>query len=120
MFGDPTGHVADIVWDAISLFFSVVDVCVTPADPWAWAGLAGDVIDLIPFLTGVGEAVDVIRIAKTADNVLDAIDDIHDAGKTIEVTVDSIETARTFSRVVDKTSDIKRLNGTYEIIFKNG
>ena len=48
------------------LHASIVEVCLNPTDPWAWAGLAGDAVDLIPFVTGVGEAT---RAAKTTAKV---------------------------------------------------
>ena len=52
---DYGGQLWETVFDVISLGASIVEVCVNPTDPWAWAGLAGDAIDLIPFVTGVGE-----------------------------------------------------------------
>jgi len=69
-------------------------------DPWAWAGLAGDALDLIPFVTGVGE---VTRAVKTTVKVVDKADDVVDAAK-----------------VIDKVSDIRKATGSYEIIFKSG
>ena len=56
----------DTVFDIVSLAVSVVDVASTPTDPWAWAGLAGDVVDLIPGVTGVGETV---RLANAGKNL---------------------------------------------------
>ena len=52
---DYGGQLWETVFDVISLGASIVEVCVNPTDPWAWAGLAGDAIDLIPFVTVVGE-----------------------------------------------------------------
>ena len=46
----------DTIFDIVSLCFSIGDVITNPIDPWAWVGLAGDIIDLVPFVTGVGEA----------------------------------------------------------------
>ena len=81
---DHRGQFWDTVFDIISLGASVVEVCVNPTDPWAWAGLAGDAIDLIPFVTGVGEATravkaidkveDTIQVAKAVDFSADAAD----------------------------------------------
>ena len=72
---------------------SVVDVCCNPTDPWAWVGLAGDCIDLIPFVTGVGEGVKGLRLlAKAADKTADLADTIHDSTK-----------------VADKVSDMAKL-----------
>ena len=75
--------------DVISLGASIAEVCATPTNPWAWAGLAGDVIDLIPFVSGVGEATDLLRLATKADKVVDAIDDAHDTAKAIDNTIDT-------------------------------
>ena len=81
---DDGGEFWDTVFDVVSLVFSVVDVVANPADPWAWAGLAGDVVDLIPFVSGVGEATDLIRVATKADDIVDAIDDVHDTANAID------------------------------------
>ncbi|MBR4965049.1 MAG: hypothetical protein IKY53_00985, partial [Lachnospiraceae bacterium] len=64
-----------------------------PTDPWAWVGLAGDCIDLIPFVTGVGEGVKGLRLlAKAADKTMDVADTLHDSTK-----------------VMDKVSDVAKL-----------
>jgi len=78
---DSGGAFWETVFDVISLGASIVEVCVNPADPWAWAGLAGDAIDLIPFVTGVGE---VTRTVKTAVNVVEKADDVYDAAKVVD------------------------------------
>ena len=64
---DNGGHFWDTVFDVITLGISIVDVCMNPDDGWAWAGLVGDVVDLIPFLSGVGE---VTRGVKTVDKAI--------------------------------------------------
>ncbi len=45
---------------------------------WAWASLAGDVVDLVPFVTGVGET---IRGARTAAKIADKADTAKDIVK---------------------------------------
>lgn len=82
---DVGGQFWDTVFDVISLAVSVVDVIQNPDDPWAWAGLAGDAIDLIPFVTGVGE---VTRVVSTTKKVVEAADTIHDTAKTIDKATD--------------------------------
>ena len=62
-------------FDLVTLAFSVADVAANPTNVWAWVGLAGDAIDLIPFVTGVGEGVRTLRIA------MDATDKLGDAAK---------------------------------------
>ena len=75
---DSSGQFWDTFFDIVSFVSSVVEVCVNPTDPWVWAGLAGDAVDLIPFVSGLGEAT---RAVKTVDRIADAADDIHDASK---------------------------------------
>ena len=62
MFSDPSGMFFDTIFDIITFGASIIDVISHPDDPLAWAGLAGDAIDLIPFVTGVGETTRVVKI----------------------------------------------------------
>ena len=83
---DPTGEFLDTIFDVISLCSSVAEVVANPADPWAWAGLVGDVVDIIPGVTGVGEAVRAVntvrKAAKKANKVVDIANNGHKAAKT--------------------------------------
>ena len=46
-----------------------------PKDPWAWAGLVGDTLDLLPFVTGAGEITKAFKaVDKVADSSLDVIE----------------------------------------------
>ena len=58
---DLQGYFLGNYFDIVSLGTSVVEVCVNPGDPWNWAGLIGDAIDLIPFVTGAGEATRAVN-----------------------------------------------------------
>lgn len=62
-----------------------------PTDPLAWAGLAGDVVDLIPGVTGVGETVKAVNATKKAVNTVDTI---VDGVKVTDKATDTIKTAR--------------------------
>ena len=64
---DSSGYVWETVLDIASLAASLGEVVKSPTDPWAWAGLAGDTIDLLPFVTGVGEAT---RAVITIPNII--------------------------------------------------
>ncbi len=83
---DSGGEFWDTVFDVVSLCVSVVDVVKHPDDPWAWVGLAADVVSLvIPFATGGGllvdavtKADDVVDLAKSVDKVSDAADTVYD------------------------------------------
>ena len=81
---DDGGQFWDTFFDVVSLGFSVVDVIATPSNPWAWAGLVGDVVDLIPFVTGVGEVTDLLRVADGVSDAIKASDNIYDTAKTID------------------------------------
>ena len=97
---DTEGSFWDTVIDVISLGVSVAEVIANPVDPWAWAGLAGDMIDLVPFVTGVGE---LTRAAEITVKAVDKTDDVVDA-----------------TRRLAKASGIKKFTGSYEIIFESG
>ena len=68
---DGDGEFWDTFFDVVSLAFSVAEVVANPYDVGAWVGLIGDTIDLIPFVSGVGEATDLIRVVVKGDKALD-------------------------------------------------
>ena len=67
---DIDGAFWDTFFDIVSLAVNVCEVIANPTDPWAWAGLAGDVVDLVPFVTGVGEVTRAVKAANKAGDVL--------------------------------------------------
>ena len=96
---DTEGDLWDTLFDVVSLCLSVADVIAAPADPWAWAGLAGDVIDLIPFVTGVGEATKAVgATVKVINRVDDAVDTIKIV-KAVDFTDDALNTIKTLDKV---------------------
>lgn len=104
---DSQGEAIETVFDLVSLGFSIAEVCVNPADPWAWAGVAGDLIDLIPFVTGVGEATKAIKISA---NLVDGADNVYDSART----------AYTLSKKADGAEAWLKSTGSYEITFSDG
>ncbi|MBR2970529.1 MAG: hypothetical protein IKC48_01890, partial [Clostridia bacterium] len=97
MYTDSTGQWIETVFDLFSLGASVVEIVINPANPWAWAGLIGDAVDLLPFVTGVGEGIRATKMVKYADDVIDAsydtikfvkatdmVDDFSDGGKMLD------------------------------------
>jgi hypothetical protein len=68
---DPSGCAWETIFDVLSLGASILEVAFNPADPFAWLGLAGDAVDLIPFVTGVCET---IRVLKVGDNIAEGTD----------------------------------------------
>lgn len=67
---DNGGFFWETAFDIASLGVSIVEVYFNPADPWAWAGLVGDVADvLIPFVGGIGEATKAVGAARKLTKV---------------------------------------------------
>ena len=62
---DSTGNAFDTVLDLISIGLSVADVISNPRDYRSWIGLGLDFVDLIPILTGTGEAYRAYKLADT-------------------------------------------------------
>ncbi len=93
---DNGGAFWDTVFDVISIVVSVVDVVTNPQDVTAWIGLAGDVIDLIPFVTGVGETVRAINIA---GDIADAADDVYDAARAVDRLDDVTDTVSAANKI---------------------
>lgn len=114
---DADGEFWDTVFDIVSLGFSIVEVAANPSDPMAWIGLAGDVVDLIPFVTGVGETVKAVAVVA---NTADTIADVHKAAKAVDQVDDVVDAAKAVYKAADKTSDIRKATGSYEILYKSG
>ena len=103
MFEDPKGNWVETVFDLFSLGVSIVELVINPYDPLNWAGLAGDALDLIPFVTGVGETVKGIKIiAKGVDMADDAYDTIR-IMKVVDLTDDAWDTVKGLDRAGDFT-----------------
>ena len=92
---DSDGKFWDTLFDVVSLVVSVVDVITNPTDPWAWAGLVGDTVDLIPFVTGVGE---ITRAVKTVDKVADTVADTVQITKAVDFTEEAADIVKTLDR----------------------
>ena len=78
---DTSGRAWETIFDVLSLGASIMEVAFNPSDPFAWIGLAGDAVDLIPFVTGVGET---IRALKTTSKVADSADDAIDTYRNLK------------------------------------
>ncbi len=103
-FRDSLGSIVETIFDVASLGVSLIEVAINPGDPWAWAGLVGDALDLIPFVTGLGETT---RVVKTAREVTKYGDDVISAAKDLRN-----------SKEVGKS--LKKAVGVYEITYSNG
>ena len=106
---DLQGYFWETLFDIVSLGTSVVEVCVNPGDPWNWAGLIGDAIDLIPFVTGAGEAT---RAVKTANKVADKTNAVIKIQKAVDFTPESAKIVKSLDRSKGYTRSSLRA-GTY-------
>ena len=89
---DPDGDAFETALDVVSLAFSVAEVMANPADPWAWAGLSGDLVDvLLPFVGGLGESV---RVLKATEALCDTAGNANDIAKAIETVATTGSAAR--------------------------
>ena len=80
---DLSGCFWETAFDVFSLCLSVAEVCKNPKDPWAWVGLAGDTLDLIPFVTGVGEVTRGLKVVSKAANQIENISTTGKVAKNI-------------------------------------
>ncbi len=108
---DRNGMWLEIAWDIFSLGMSVVDVWRNPTDPLAWAGLAGDAVDvLVPCFGGIGETIKGARtvgaVAGKVDDVVDAADAVTDAAKTAK----KLDKLRDAAKTADKSGFSKWLS----------
>ena len=81
-YSDHTGYALDTAVDILSLLLGAGDVLANPCDVWAWAGLLGDVVDVvIPFVSGTGE---IARGSKTTIRLLSKSDDIVGSARALK------------------------------------
>jgi len=123
---DPSGKWIETVFDLFSLGASIVEVVVNPADIWAWAGLIGDAVDLLPFATGIGETVRTAKMVKYTDEVIDASYDtikfIKATDKAADFADEGLDIARSLDRTADGFTISNRLDGIqiHKSFMKNG
>ena len=83
-------------------------------DPWAWAGLVGDALDLIPFVTGVGESIKGVRVvAKGVDLADDTLDTVRFV-KAADM-IDDFSDGGTMLRRVGNLDDYRTLTKTNHV-----
>ena len=69
---DETGTAWETVFDVVSLVASVAEVIANPRSVWNWAGVVADTVDLIPFVTGLGESVRALKTINKIENLVDS------------------------------------------------
>ena len=111
---DPSGHWVKTIFDLLSVATSVVEVVINPLDPWAWAGLVGDALDLIPFVTGVGESIKGVRVVAKG---LDLVDDTLDTVRFVKAAdmIDDFSDGGTMLRRVGNLDDYRALTKTNHV-----
>ena len=91
---DSAGTAFETIFDVLSFGASLLEVVFNPADPFAWMGLAGDAVDLIPFVSCVGETIRGLKIgadvADGADNTIDTYRALRKINKGTDVEVHHI------------------------------
>lgn len=91
---DPSGHALETIFDVLSVGFGISDVWNNISDVWAWVVLGADLVDLIPFVSCLGEKVRAYRaVDKAADVVQGAkrVDDVPESFTTIYRSVSKAE-----------------------------
>ena len=110
MYCDPSGNVWETIFDIVSLGASFIEALEDPTDGWLWVGVAADAVDLIPFVTGVGEVTRAIRIA-------DAVDNAHDAGKVVNVAGDAVKHGKKYNpqgKLIDVNESMSEYSRKYQ------
>ena len=82
---------------------SIVEVAANPTDPMSRVGLAGDIIDLVPFVTGVGEATKAIGATITITNKIDNTCDTIKIVRAREFTEEALDTINSLDKAGDMT-----------------
>lgn len=115
MYTDDGGTFWDTVFDVVSLCFSVAEVIATPTNPMSWVSLAGDVVDLIPFVSGVGETAKVIGATIKITNAVDNTTDTIKVLKAADLTGEALDKVRDLDRAGDA---VKSSRSAGQIIHK--
>ena len=118
---DTGGEFWDTVFDLVSLTFSVIDVINNPDDPWAWVGLAGDLVDVIvPCVGGVGEVTRAVSKGKRAVDAADTVIDGVKIKKATEFTRDAKKALKQLDRSVGITKSTAAAGKKIHAGYKTG
>lgn len=113
---DISGEFWDTVIDVFSFGASIVEVAKNPIDPWAWATLGMDTVDVVvPFVSGTGEITRSVKILKNVENSKEVITTV----KKVDKADDVLDSAKALYKS-DDFAKIKKTKGSYEIKFSNG
>ena len=108
-YRDSTGCFWDTVFDIVSLCISVGEVVEKPTDVRSWVDLAGDIIDLVPFVTGVGEAAKITGATLSITNKVDNVTDTIKVVRATDFTDDATDLVNGLDRVNGATKSSKEI-----------
>ena len=117
---DTSGTFWDTIFDIASLCCSVGEVMVNPTNVWSWVGLAGDIIDLIPLVSGVGETAKIIGATITITNKADNVCDTIKLVKATELTENATEAIKALDKVNGATKSTAAAGRTIHAGYKTG
>ena len=110
----------DTIFDVVSLCCSIGEVVANPTNVWSWVGLAGDVVDLVPFVSGVGETAKVAGAMITITNKADNISDTIKVVKATELTDAALDTIKTLDKVNGATKSTAQAGKVIHNGYKTG
>ena len=117
---DCEGNLWDTVFDVVSLCCSIGEVAANPANVWSWVGLAGDIIDLVPFVSGVGESAKVVGALITITNKADNVSDTIKVVKATEFTDEALDAISKLDKVNGATKSTARAGTAIHAGYKTG
>ena len=117
---DSSGALWDTIFDVVSLCLSAAEVAVNPTNVWSWVGLAGDVIDLIPLVSGVGETAKAIGATITITNAADNVSDTIKLVKASELTDEAIDLINGLDRIDGATKSTAAVGKQIHAGYKTG
>ena len=117
---DSLGTFWDTIFDVASLCCSVGEVIVNPTNVWSWVGLAGDIIDLVPLVSGVGETAKIIGATITITNKADNVTDTIKLVKASEFTEDAAKAIKNLDKVNGATRSTAATGRAIHAGYKTG
>lgn len=96
------------------------EVVVNPTNVWSWVGLAGDIIDLVPLVSGVGETAKVIGASITITNKADNVCDTIQVVKATEFTDEAISAIGELDKVNGATRSVAAKGTQIHAGYKTG
>lgn len=79
--------------------FSVGEVVSNPGDALSWIGLVGDIVDLVPFISGAGETAKAIGVSVRITNKVDNTCDVINVAKATDFTEDAWDVIKSLDKV---------------------